>query len=311
MFFGACFSLACFVPHRETCRRDGIAKREFKLSRARLRVRGNICHARVTWERTVIYSPINPTSAQVGFPRTFLAPPRLPHGIRNLDQAKNANIRVRTPIENITKTSAVYHVTGWADTVVYGGIVASLNLAPGNVEFLTGEYTRTSSSPASVRINFERPFSTPPKVLSFFNAFDLDRSKNWRLKTGIANIDKNGFTLDIETWADTILYSTQVGWIAYPEDRERIFSASVSTQEVRPPSQPRLQTAKSITFGNVEFRKYPNVFVAFNEIDIDCKANFRLNAYVDNVNRDGLTWHLDSWADSVVYSAGAAIIAVE
>jgi len=254
------------------------------------------------------------TYGEVTFPRPFVAPPRLPHGIRQLDEDRKANIRVKTTIENITKTSGVYHVTSWADTVLYSGIVDSLNLAPANLEFLTGEHNRNlyadPTSPASVRINFERPFVTPPKVVVFFNLFDLDRSKNWRLKTTATNIDVNGFTLNIETWSDTILYAAQVCWIAYPEDREHIFSTSVNTQDVRPWDKPQLKNSKSIDLGNTEFWKTPNVFVAWNQFDLDCKANFRLNAYVDNVTQTGLTWHIDSWADTVLYSAGATIIAV-
>ena len=253
------------------------------------------------------------TYAQIYFPRSFVAPPRLPHGIRELDEDKSANIRVKTTIENIAAASATYHVTSWADTTLYSGIVSSLNLAPNQLDFLTGEYIRNlyadPNSPASVRINFERPFVTPPKVVVFFNEFDLDRNRNWRLKTYTANIDVNGFTLNIETWADTILYSAQVCWIAYPEDREHIFSTSVNTQDVRAWDQPQLQQSKSITFGNVDFWKVPDVFIAWNEFDIGCNANFRLKSYVDGVTEGGLTWHIDTWADTVLYSAGANIIA--
>lgn len=254
------------------------------------------------------------TFKKIDFPRPFVAPPRLPHGIRQLDEDKKANIRVKTTIEDITKTSGVYHVTSWADTVLYSGIVDSLNLAPANLEFLNGEHTRNlladPKSPASVRINFERPFVTPPKVVVFFNLFDLDRSKNWRLKTTATNIDAKGFTLNIETWSDTILYAAQAAWVAYPEDREHIFSTSVNTQDVRPWDKPQLKTSKSIKFGDVEFWKKPNVFVALNALDIDHKANLRINASADEVTQNGLTWHIDAWSNTVLYSGGATIIAV-
>jgi len=254
------------------------------------------------------------TSAQVNFPHPFVAPPRLPHGFRELDIDKNANIRAKATIDNISNTSGVYHVTSWGDTTLYSGIVDSLNLAPANLETLTGEHSRNlveePQAPASVRIDFERPFVSPPKVVVFFNVIDLDRSKGWRLKTTASDIDEHGFTLNIETWGDTILYAAQACWVAYPEDREHIFSTSVSTQDIRPWNKPQLQQSKSVDFGNVEFWKNPNVFVALNEFDIDCKATFRLKAYVDNVTQSGLTWHIDAWADTVLYSAGATIIAV-
>ncbi|KAF9222875.1 hypothetical protein BS17DRAFT_160914 [Gyrodon lividus] len=259
-------------------------------------------------------APQPDTFAQVNFPRPFTAPPRLAHGIRQLDVDKSANIRVKTAIENITQTSGVYHITSWADTTLYSGIVDSLNLAPANLEFLTGEHIRNlcadPKAAASTRIIFERPFLTSPKVLVFFNYIDLDNNHNWRLKTTATEIDADGFTLNIETWGDTILYAAQACWIAYPEDRAHIFSTSVDTQEIRHLDKPQLQQSKSIGFGAVEFWKNPNVFVAWNMFDLGCGANFRLKAYVDNVTQKGLTWHIDTWADTVLYSAGATIIAV-
>jgi hypothetical protein len=165
------------------------------------------------------------------------------------------------------------------------------------------------NDPVSVRVSFERPFATPPKVVVFLNYIDLDKRHSWRLKTTATNIDANGFTLNIETWADTILYAAQACWIAYPEDRGHIFSTSVNTMDVRPWHAPQLRQSKAIAFNRVEFWKNPSVFMALNFFDIDCRANFRINAYVDDVSKTGLVWHIDSWADSIIYSAGASIIA--
>ncbi|KAM6496807.1 hypothetical protein JOM56_007280 [Amanita muscaria] len=254
------------------------------------------------------------TFATVNFHRPYVAPPRLPHGLRKLDFGHGLNIRVQGAIDNIQNDSAVYHVITWDNTKIYSGILDSLNLAPANLDILCGEHKRNlfryPNSPSDVRINFERPFVTPPKVVVFFSAIDLANSTNWRLSTTATNLDKKGFTLNISTWGDTILYYAQVWWIAYPEDREHIFSASVSTQDVRPYYKPQLTQSKDITFGDVEFLKCPDVFVAFNQFDIDCKAGFRLHAYVDNVSRKGLTWHIDTWHDTILYSAAATIIAV-
>lgn len=58
-----------------------------------------------------------------------------------------------------------------------------------------------------------------------------------------------------------------------------------------------------------EFWKKPSVFIALNSLDIGCNANLRVNAYVDNISTTRLVWHIDSWADTVLYSAGATIIA--
>ena len=251
------------------------------------------------------------TFAEIHFPRSYIAPPRLPHGFRCLDVDHCADIRVKATIENIQKTSAAYHATSWADTVLYRAIVTSLDLAPANIDFLTGEYYRdlveNPSSPASVRIDFESPFVTPPKVIIFFNLLDIVQKGGYHIRTTASEIDTLGFTLTIESWGATILRCAQACWIAYPEDRKHIFSTSVNTNVVSGLKQKR---SKAINFTNVEFWRMPDVFVAFNELNFDGTVNLGIEAYVDNVTTIGLTWHLDTLYESTLGSAGATIVVV-
>ncbi|KAJ3568175.1 hypothetical protein NP233_g5885 [Leucocoprinus birnbaumii] len=253
----------------------------------------------------------------VPFPCPFVLPPRIAHGIRELDIGKGANIRIESTVDSVTTTSANYHVLTWADTKVNSGVVDSLNLAPYYHEFLNGEVTRNlnvpdMADPPSVRVNFSRPFASPPTVVSFFNRFDIDKHSNWRLKTSATHINEKGFILNIETWGDTILYGATVGWVAYSSGLPNVWSASVNVMEVRPWTQPRAKASKAVTFPSfVSFHKAPNVFVALNWFDLSATQSFRLRAFVDDVSMEGLTWHIDTWGDSVVYSAGATIIAID
>ncbi|KAI9450989.1 hypothetical protein BJY52DRAFT_1125550 [Lactarius psammicola] len=248
----------------------------------------------------------------LSFPRPFVACPRLPHGIRRLHIDKEKAI-VTSEIPFFTKTWANCRFTAWKPSALYRGVDHVFALAPCDLDFLTGEHLRNiwedPQSPASVRIDFERPFVTPPKVVVFFNRIEFRNEHNWRVVTTTSNIDVNGFTLNIETWSDTVLYAAQTCWIAYPEDREHIFSTSVSTMDIRPWKLPQLEHSKEISFNSVEFLKKPSVFIALNYLDIDCKANLRINAYVDGISTTGLVWHIDSWDDTVLYGAGATIIA--
>ena len=252
-------------------------------------------------------------TATGNFPRPFVAPPRLSHGFCSLDVGKNAHIRVKSTVHSFTKDWADCHITTWSNTTLYSGLGHLFILAPNNLDFLTGEHMHNlmdnPTDPPTVRVNFERPFVTPPKVVVFFNHIDLSMNHHWRLKVTAADIDKNGFTLGIETWSDTILYAAQASWIAYPEDREHIFSTSVNTMDVRPWCLPQHNHSKTVAFNGVEFWKHPSVFIALNSFDIDCGANFRVKAHVDNVSKTGLVWHIDSWDDTVLYSAGASLIA--
>jgi hypothetical protein len=249
----------------------------------------------------------------LNYPHPFVARPRLPHGIRHLDMDKDHPIIIKPEIPIFTKDWANCLFIPWKDTKLYKGVEDVFALAPCDLDFLTGEHMRylwrDPKSPASVRIDFERPFLTPPKVVVFFNRLEFDRNRNWRVVTTATDIDVNGFTLNIETWSNTVLNCAQTCWIAYPEDRKHIFSTSVSTMDVRPWNQPQDQTSKEISFNSIEFLKRPSAFIALNFLDMDCKANLRINAYVDGITTTGLTWHIDTFSDSVLYGASATIIA--
>ncbi|KAG8214924.1 hypothetical protein J3R82DRAFT_10111 [Butyriboletus roseoflavus] len=235
------------------------------------------------------YKPTADTCATLRFPRPFVAPPRLPHGLRRLAVGCNANIRVKSTLQDTTESRTDCHITTWRDTTLYVGAAHVFSLAPSDLDFLTGEHMRHRSDPSSVHVSFERTFVTPPKVVVFFNYIDLGKSHNWRLKTIATDID--------------------VCWIAYPEDREHIFSASLNTMDLRPPDQPGLTQSRRVTFHDVEFWKDPAVFIALNYIDIDNKTNLRINSYVDDVSRTGLVLHIDSWDDTILYAAGVSLIA--
>jgi hypothetical protein len=257
------------------------------------------------------------TEKSINFPRPFVGRPRLAHGLREKDIT---NDEKTSTYQNITRSSADRNIITWAESNLLSTAVDVLALSPSDC-ILTGEHMRclrtNPSAPAYVRINFERPFQTPPKVAVFLNYVELEKSCDWRVQTFALDIDVDGFVLFVGTDPnlDAGFYAARVGWIAYPEDRANIFSTSISTLDVRPVNQPKLRTRREISFDSSEFRgrptfrKTPSAFIGLNSFNIDCHSNIRVNAYVDNVTTSGLAWHLDSWADSIVYSAGATIIA--
>jgi len=261
--------------------------------------------------------PQTVTTKDITFAKPFVAPPRLPHGLNSLDIDKNFNIRIVANAESITKAGFKASLNAWADTKLYSAGDSWLELAPGFLEYQTGEFSTQDDHPwdkpqlkTSRRINFDRPYITPPKVIVFLKQLDLDKSKNWRVIANVSDIDANGFTIHIDTWGDSILYSATAGWIAYPGDRPYVFSGAANTQDVRPWNKPQLLNSKSIGFDGVQFWRNPSIFLALYSLDFDYKANLRIKASADNVTPNGLTWHLDSWGDSIFYSAGVSILAV-
>lgn len=262
--------------------------------------------------------PTTETHKTIDFAKPFVAPPTLPLGLNTLDIDKGHNIRVKSYTSDITDKNFVVHVDCWADTVLYSAGVSWLDIAPGDLEYQTGLFATTDDHPwnapqtlTSRRINFARPFVTPPKVISFLTSLDMANTANWRVKTYVDGIDAKGFTIHVDTWADTILYLGGAAWIAYPEDRPYVVSGTANIQDVRAWNAPAQVNNKAINFGGTPFWKTPTVFCALNSIDIDKKANLRIRSYVDGVSTKGLTWHIDSWGDTVLYSAGISYLCVE
>jgi len=255
------------------------------------------------------------TSKDVQYAKPYVAPPRLPMGLSFLDIDRNANIRVKTFASNVTSTGFKVSVDSWGDSKLYTGGVSWLELAPANLEYQCGQFSTTDDHPwnqpqleTSRRINFDRPFVTPPNVIVSLNELDMSKDRNWRVTATATDIDTTGFTIHINTWADSVLYSATATWIAYPEDRKYVVSGSANVTDVRPWTTNQLENSKSVSFAGADFWKAPSVFMAINSLDIDQKANLRLKVYPGNVTKDGMTWHADSWGDTVLYSAGLSYI---
>ncbi|KZP17053.1 hypothetical protein FIBSPDRAFT_1047154 [Athelia psychrophila] len=98
-------------------------------------------------------------------------------------------------------------------------------------------------------------------------------------------------------------------WIAYPEDRPFVYSGTANVKDVRAGSDTVANNSQAIDFGGTQFWKTPSVFVALNSLDLGCGRNLRLRASVDNISTSGLTWHIDTWDDSILYSGGISYLA--
>ncbi|KAG0641499.1 hypothetical protein HOY80DRAFT_721599 [Tuber brumale] len=264
------------------------------------------------WDR-----PQLETSNIITFAKPFVAPPRLPLGLNSLDIRNDTNIRVVATASEITKESFKARISTWGDTTLYSAGASWLEVSPSHLEYQTGELSTQDDHPwnkpqllTSRRINFDRPFVTPPKVIVFLKELDMDKTKVCRVVAKVSGIDRNGFTIHIDTWRDSILYSATAGWIAYPEDRPYVFSGIAKTQDIRPWNKPQLKHSKKIDFGGLKFWKTPNIFMAISSLDFGNGANLRIKVEAKDVTEAGLTWHIDSWGDSAFYSASASILAV-
>jgi hypothetical protein len=64
-------------------------------------------------------------------------------------------------------------------------------------------------------IPFATAFTGTPTVVVSLNRIDIGSQENSRVLLATDTINANGFELIVTTWADTVLYSAGVSWIAY------------------------------------------------------------------------------------------------
>ena len=63
-------------------------------------------------------------------------------------------------------------------------------------------------------VPFASPFSAPPVVQAGLTGFDIDQSTSARVSVSVTNISADGFEIVLTTWLDTLVYSTEVSWLA-------------------------------------------------------------------------------------------------
>ncbi|UNI13346.1 hypothetical protein JDV02_000097 [Purpureocillium takamizusanense] len=241
--------------------------------------------------------------------------PELPVGLTSLDIGCAANIRIRALTSDATTEKFKASLQSWADTILYSASMTYLEKSSTFSYMQTGVYNTQETRPwnkpqltQSKRINFATPFSSPPKVITWLQALDMDKSKNWRIKVYPSDIDNTGFTIHADSWADSILYSAGVTWLAYPANQPGVTSGTFNTQDVRPWNQPQAENSGVFNFPTA-FSKPPKIIMALNTLDYDHTRNLRLRLSTSSVTNTGITWHLQSWWDSIMYSSGASFFA--
>lgn len=259
----------------------------------------------------------NLTSRVISFANPYSLPPSLHIGLTRVDIGKRQNSRVKSYVSDIKKESFNIHIDTWGGTALHGASCAWLEVEANHPDFQFGTFTtlddHTYAKPQILTtrlIAFPQQYSQPPKVVVWLTGFDIKRDKAWRVKTYATRITATSFTIHIDTWADTVLFSATASWIAYPADKANIFSGSFNTMDVRPCNPTNHKNSAYVNFGTNIFSATPRIILAINNIDISGKKNLRLEAKASSVSAAGMNWHLDSWADTILFSAGASYIAM-
>lgn len=257
------------------------------------------------------------SSKLVSFANKYTMVPGLVVGLTLLDVDAAANVRVNAYPNEIQREHFKINVSSWNDTRLYGAACAWLAIKADDMDFQYGSYHtiedhdwRETPHHNTRKITFKRQYPAAPKVVVWLNVIDLGCRENFRIKTFATDVTTTGFIIHIDTWSDTRLYSAMASWVAYPTVRSGVASGSFSTMDIRSSGQEQVYNSAYESFGKGVFEKPPRLFLALNALDIDRRATMRVMVKADNVSAAGMTWHLDSWRDSSMYSAGASYIAL-
>ncbi|KAI9791552.1 MAG: hypothetical protein M1833_001508 [Piccolia ochrophora] len=232
--------------------------------------------------------------------------PGVAAGLCALDMGAWVGPRVKAFADNVGDAEFRVNVNTWGDGSLFAGSAAWFR-APGKHALV--ETGRVSGSARSTvqPITFTKTFPNPPKVVVWLSGFDLGKDGNYRLKAEASDITRTGFTLKLETWGDTVLTSAEAAWIAFASTVPGLVSGKYSTDDVRPWNKPTLVTTGEAKFDRA-FAKPPRVVAAISSIDYAKGKNLRLKMPIQ-ATTTGLTWGLNTWDDSVLYSATAQYLA--
>ncbi|GKZ24976.1 hypothetical protein AbraIFM66951_000480 [Aspergillus brasiliensis] len=267
--------------------------------------------------------PTHENQKEKNFVGKHWSTPLTVHGFNYLDINCGFNIRVDSQILNPTQEKFTASIKSWGDTQLYSVGFNWLEIPDifQQIPYLpliqTGifdtEEKRDWTKPQlknSKSVTFAKPYHAPPKVVCFLRYLDLEKGKNWRIKTYASEVTTTGFTINIDSWSDTVMYRATASWIAYPQDAHGLDSGRFSAVDIRPWQNPQHDNSKAVTFTK-SFSKAPKMFIALDEFDYDAAKNLRLKTSVSDVSQDGFTWHLQSWGDSIMYNAAASYLAWE
>ena len=158
-------------------------------------------------------------------------------------------------------------------------------------------------------IKFERIFSEPPKVVLWISCMDFSKSVNWRLKADVKTVDKEGFTMDVGAWADTILYKCSITWIAHSNIPSSIQSGLFSTEEVHPSSIWQLENSGFVKFEK-GFSKVPRVVAALNMLEFGYWRDMNVQTETE-ATEEGVRWRMESEGNAHPYGTRCGWIAFD
>ncbi|EKM59121.1 uncharacterized protein PHACADRAFT_249355 [Phanerochaete carnosa HHB-10118-sp] len=225
-------------------------------------------------------------------------------------------LRLKAEVRSVADDRAFVNMVTWADTKHCGSGCSWLSPPSNDPDIQSGRYSTTQDHDHSKsqkktwhRVTFEHPYAAPPKVVVWLDSINSGPGHNVRVTAWADGVTSDGFTIHLDTWHDSNLWSAGATWLAHSAWRTDVRSGTFGIEDVRPSSAHRPKNHGRVSWGAPEMARPPRVFTALRMLDFRDGKFIRLSMNTSEVTTTGMTWHMDSWEDTIFYQAGAVFVA--
>lgn len=165
-------------------------------------------------------------------------------------------------------------------------------------------------------ITFSPRYNGTPNVVCWLTVLDADNGTNLRIDSHAIDVNSEGCTIRIKTWADSKLYKVGFGWLAHPQDHPAVYAATHAFHKRGifggGPNRVENNAGKIIHLpGAMQRQRAPPTVAAFVKgFDNDRDKYHRLDTSADKITKQKMTARATSWSDTNMYYAGGTYIAV-
>lgn len=237
-------------------------------------------------------------SKDIAFARAYSSPPTIALGINELDMAQKDKCIIIARANSIKNEGFTISLNALPGTTLYSA-GASWLAVPATKKSDVQVGVMRSDKSISEWVFFPTQYKSPPKVVVWLNELNTDANTNIKVSANITNIDATKFMLNIVASKGTF----GVTWVAFPAEEPWITSGDYSAKNIH-------DASGTIEFPKGLFAKSPQVIIALSALDVDHQTALRVKTTVSNISASNFTWNLNSWADTVFYSAIASFIAI-
>ncbi|KAI0563490.1 H-type lectin [Gracilaria domingensis] len=162
------------------------------------------------------------TIGQIQFATAFKTTPRVVAMLNGFDSCRHRVIRIELEVANVSKDGFTIVVSKWGNTHLSSADVTwvattedSSKVAMGYWDSRSVRSWRNAVKRTSCGVEFKPKFACTPRVLTGYARLDAGKGKEvFRSHCIPSDISESGFTANVATWGDSIVYAGKIAYVA-------------------------------------------------------------------------------------------------